>query len=66
MSSPHSNDKEISALDQMFGASRSYRSSHKYMELMKFISRFREIAPFNALLLHLQNPDVSYVASTSD
>ena len=59
-------EKELSALDEMFGASRSYRSSRKYMELMRFITRFRRYAPYNALLLHIQNPEVTYVASTRD
>lgn len=66
MNSPRQKDKEISALDEMFGASRRYRSSREYMELMRFITRFRQYAPFNCLLLHIQNPDVTYVASTSD
>jgi hypothetical protein len=39
----------------MFGASMRYRSSREYMELLNFISKFRRYAPFNGLLLHLQN-----------
>jgi hypothetical protein len=36
------------------------------MELLNFITKFRQYAPFNGLLLHIQNPDVTYVASASD
>jgi hypothetical protein len=66
MTSADSKDKDLSALDEMFGASRRYRSSLEYMELMRFITRFRQYAPFNCLLLHIQNQDLSYVGSLED
>jgi len=56
-------EKEISALDEMFAASRRYRSSREYMEMLCFISRFPKYSPFNCFLLHSQNPAVSYVAT---
>ena len=59
-------ERDLCALDEMFRASRRYRSSREYMELLKFISKFRRYAPFNCLLLHIQNPDISYVASGGD
>ena len=59
-------DKELSSLDEMFSASRLYRSSREYMVLLRFIGKLRKYAPFNCLLLHCQNPDVTYVASVSD
>jgi hypothetical protein len=52
-------DKDLSALDEMFSASRRYRTSHEYMALLRFITRFRKYAPFNGLLLHIQNPDIT-------
>ncbi|MBW1741171.1 MAG: hypothetical protein JRJ42_08575 [Deltaproteobacteria bacterium] len=55
--------EEISALDEMFAASRRYRSSREYMDMLKFISRFPKYSPFNCLLLHTQNPAISYVAT---
>ncbi len=56
-------ERDLCALDELFGASRHYRRSKEYMELMKFVSKFPRYAPFNAMLLHIQNPDASYVAS---
>lgn len=58
--------QELCSLDEMFMSSRRYRSSREYLELLKFISRFRKYAPFNCALLHFQNPAISYVASASD
>jgi hypothetical protein len=49
---------ELCALDEMFVSSRRYRSSREYLELLKFISRFRKYAPFNCALLHFQNPAI--------
>jgi hypothetical protein len=66
MTTANPKDKELSALDEMFSASRRYRGSHEYMELMSFITKFRQYAPFNGLLLHIQNPDITYVATASD
>lgn len=57
---------DISALDELFEASRTYRTSAGYMELLNFVSKFRRYAPFNGMLLYIQNPDLTYVASTQD
>lgn len=55
-----------SALDEMFALSRKYRSSLEYRQLLGFISKFRRYAPFNCLLMHIQDPDVDYVATAGD
>jgi hypothetical protein len=57
---------DLPALDEMFAASRRYRSSKTYQELLAFIGRFRRHAPFNAMLLYTQNPAVSYVATATE
>ena len=54
---------ELSSLDEMFAASRSYRRSSEYLELLKFINKFPRYSPYNCLLLHTQNPSISYVAT---
>jgi hypothetical protein len=56
-------ETEVSALDEMFAASRNFRNSARYMEMLKFIGRFRRYSPFNCLLLFTQNPAVTYVAT---
>ena len=56
----------IPELDQLFYEVGTYRTSKEYMELLEFIKRFRNIAPFNAMLLHVQNPKCTYVATAAD
>ena len=53
-------------LNELFQASRLYHISREYVELLEYISKFRDYAPFNGLLMHIQNPDLSYVASNND
>jgi hypothetical protein len=53
----------LTALDEMFAASRQYRSSKEYMSLMRFVGRFSRYSPFNCMLLYTQNPAVSHVAT---
>jgi len=55
-----------SLLDQLLSDSRLYTSSGDYMELLKFVGRLRIFAPFNAMLLHVQKPGLSYAASATD
>jgi hypothetical protein len=50
------------ALDELFTLSQQYRRSAAYFNLMKFISRFRWYAPFNAMLVHAQMPGARFVA----
>jgi hypothetical protein len=58
--------KESRALEELFQASRLYHTSRGYVELLEYIARFRDYAPFNGLLMHIQNPNLSYVASRYD
>ena len=54
---------ELSAIDEMFAASRRYRSSREYMELLQFVARFQKYSAFNCFLLYLQNPFMTSVAT---
>lgn len=56
----------IPELDKLFQDVREYRSSKNYMELLDFIKRFRNIAPYNAMLIHIQKPGSKYIASAKD
>jgi hypothetical protein len=56
-------DKSLAALDELFLSVKAYRSSQRYMELMRFICKLPKYSPYNCFLLHTQNPDVSYVAT---
>jgi hypothetical protein len=50
------------ALDELFSHAKKYRTSASYRQLMKFVTRFRSYAPYNAMLVHVQMPGAAYVA----
>ncbi len=53
-------------LDQLLADSRLYTQSKDYKDLLDFVIRLRNFAPFNAMLLQVQKPGLSYAASTRD
>ncbi|MGE5257012.1 MAG: hypothetical protein ACM3KE_10090 [Hyphomicrobiales bacterium] len=56
-------ETDASALDELFRLSRGWRHSCGYLELLEFITRFPAYSPLNGLLIHLQNPDATQVAT---
>jgi hypothetical protein len=55
-----------SMLDQLITDSKLYYRSADYKALLDFVVRLRDFAPFNAMLLHIQKPGLSYAASARD
>ena len=55
-----------SLLDQLISDSQLYTQSKDYKELLDFVVRLRNVAPFNAMLLQVQKPGLSYAASARD
>ncbi len=55
-----------SLLDRLFEDSRLYRTGKDYKDLLDFVVRLRNFAPFNAMLLQVQKPGLSYAASARD
>lgn len=55
-----------SLLDQLLADSRLYVESQSYKDLLDFVVRLRNFAPFNAMLLQVQKPGLSYAASARD
>ena len=55
-----------SLLDQLFTDSKLYTKSKDYKDLLDFVIRLRNFAPFNAMLLQVQKPGLSYAASDRD
>ena len=55
-----------SSLDELLHESRMYKSSKDYKELLDFVVRLRNFAPFNAMLLHMQDPNLRYAATLRD
>ena len=49
------------SLDELFMLSKQYRTSTNYMKLLEFIKKFPYIAPFNAMLAHIQMPGARFV-----
>jgi hypothetical protein len=58
--------KKISTIDELFRHSKLYRNSGEFNELVRFMGRFREYAPYNNMLVRLQNPSCSFYARAED
>ncbi|WP_431285580.1 ImmA/IrrE family metallo-endopeptidase [Humitalea sp. 24SJ18S-53] len=59
-------DAARSLLDQLINDSRLYTQSKDYKALLDFVVRLRNFAPFNAMLLQIQKPGLTYAASARD
>lgn len=59
-------DVARSMLDQLLDDSRLYKKGEDYKNLLDFVVRLRNFAPFNALLLQVQKPGMSHAASAHD
>jgi len=55
-----------SLLDQLLTDSRLYTRSKDYKDLLDFVARMRNFAPFNAMLLQVQKPGLRFAASAYD
>ncbi|MDR1685020.1 MAG: ImmA/IrrE family metallo-endopeptidase [Desulfovibrio sp.] len=56
-------ENDLTALDELFHSVGTYKSSKDFKELIEFMKRFPKIAPYNAMLLHIQKPGSKYVAT---
>ena len=52
-----------SLLDQLLADARLYKSGKDYKELLDFVVRLPNFAPFNAMLLQVQKPGLRFAAS---
>jgi hypothetical protein len=59
-------DDTRSLLDQLLSDAQLYRRSDDFKALMQFVSRLRNFAPFNAMLLQIQKPGMLYAATARD
>lgn len=53
-------------IDQLISATKLYSSSSARKALLDFTIRFRAFAPFNAMLLHIQKPGLTFAATAKD
>lgn len=51
------------ALDDLITQALAYQNGPEIEALFDFMRRFRYIAPYNAMLLHVQNPGIAYALS---
>ena len=58
--------EERALIDQLIAATRLYDSSEAVQELFAFTIRLRAFAPFNAMILHIQKPGLTYAATAHD
>jgi hypothetical protein len=66
---PHdSGDEDIARalLDRLLTDSKFYKQSKDYHDLLSFVVRLRNVAPFNAMLLKVQKPGIKFAASARD
>ena len=56
-------DMVFNPVDEIFASLARFKSGRGFMELMRFMARFPNYSTFNGLLLYLQNPSATYVAT---
>lgn len=59
-------DSAKHALDELVSNALAYRTGPELRELLEFSCRFKHMAPYNAMLLHVQNPGIRYALSRAD
>jgi hypothetical protein len=60
-------EKEISStIDSLLQQSKAYRGSAEFQDMVNFMGSFRDYAPFNNMLVRLQNPTCSFYATEPD
>jgi hypothetical protein len=58
--------QEQSSIDQLFRDSILYRNSAKFAEALEFTAKFRDYAPYNNMLVRIQNPSCTFYATAVD
>ena len=53
-------------LEELLNRARLYETSEEFADLMAFVIRLRNMAPFNAMLLQIQKPGLRYAATEAD
>ena len=62
----HWTHEDHAALDELFRRGAIYRGSEAFRDMIEFCARFRDYAPFNNLLVRIQNPSCSFFATAKD
>ncbi len=60
-------DRETATgIDTLIQSSQDYRGSKTFADMITFMARFREYAPYNNMLVKIQNPSCSFYARERD
>ncbi|MCC6489646.1 MAG: ImmA/IrrE family metallo-endopeptidase [Candidatus Hydrogenedentes bacterium] len=54
------------SLDDLVARALAYRTGPELKKLLEFTTKFPHIAPYNAMLLHVQNPGIRYALRAKD
>lgn len=57
------NPSEVVALSQLFRRTARYRRAEAYKRFLDFVGQFLKYSPYNAPLLHVQNPGILFPAT---
>ena len=57
---------ERALIDQLIADTQLYATSDALKELFEFVAKLKNVAPFNAMLLHAQKPGISHVMTQHD
>ncbi len=55
-----------SAVNELIESALAYHTPERFRDLMMFAGRMPRYAPYNAMLLHIQNPKAKYIASARE
>ena len=59
-------EETVSSIDALLRQSKLYRTSAEFKEMVAFMGRLRDYAPYNVMLVRLQNPSCGFFATESD
>lgn len=61
-----SSQPAASTLDELFARVAAFQGSEPYFEALRFVTRVKEYAPFNNMLVFLQRPTAQYWGTAAD
>jgi hypothetical protein len=62
----HDRREVNTGIDLLVSMSKDYRYSKDFYEMIHFMGQFREYAPYNNMLVKIQNPSCSFYATAKD
>lgn len=60
------NKEYRNAFEELMHQSIQFRKSSAFREMIEFVAKFRDYAPYNNMLVKVQNPSCSYYATAKD